>query len=55
MANYIKKFFGKFAKNRDSKKNPIEVIEVKTGNKVSYAGYNLGDTQTQEKHLSFPR
>lgn len=48
MANYIKKFFGKFAKNKDSKKNSIEVIEVKTGNKVSYAGYNLGDTQTQE-------
>ena len=48
MANYIKKFFGKFAKNRDSKKNPIEVIEVKTGNKVSYAGYNIGDTEAQE-------
>lgn len=48
MANYIKKFFGKFAKNRDSKKNPIEVIEVKTGNKVSYVGYNLGNTQAQE-------
>lgn len=48
MANYIKKFFGKFAKNRDSKKNSIEVIEVKTGNKVSYAGYNIGDTEAQE-------
>lgn len=48
MANYIKKFFGKFAKNKDSKKNSIEVIEVKTGNKISYAGYNLGDTEAQE-------
>lgn len=47
MANYIKRFFGKFAKNRDSKKT-IEVIEVKTGNKVSYAGYNVGDTEAQE-------
>ena len=49
MANNIKKFFGKFAKSKSSKKNTIgEVIEVKTGNKVSYVGYNLGDTQTQE-------
>lgn len=48
MANYIKKFFGKFAKNKDSKKNSIEVIEVKTGNKVSYAGYNIGDSEAQE-------
>jgi len=48
LANYIKKFFGKFAKNKDSKKNSIEVIEIKTGNKVSYAGYNIGDTEAQE-------
>ena len=48
MANIIKDFFGKFAKNKSSKKNTIEVIEVKTGNKVSYAGYKVGDTQTQE-------
>lgn len=48
MANYIKKFFGKFAKSKGSKKNPIEVIEVKTGNKISYAGYNIGDTEAQE-------
>lgn len=48
MANYIKKFFGKFAKNKDSKKNSIEVIEIKTGNKVSYAGYNIGDSEAQE-------
>lgn len=48
MANNIKKFFGKFAKSRSSKKNSIEVIEVKTGNKVSYAGYNIGDTEAQE-------
>jgi len=48
LANYIKSFFGKFAKNKDSKKKSIEVIEVKTGNKVSYAGYNIGDTEAQE-------
>ena len=48
MANNIKKFFGKFAKSRSSKKNSIEVIEVKTGNKVSYAVYNIVDTEAQE-------
>jgi len=48
LANSIKKFFGKFAKSRSSKKNSIEVIEIKTGNKVSYAGYNIGDTEAQE-------
>lgn len=48
MANNIKKFFGKFAKSKKPKKNSIEVIEVKTGNKVSYAGYNIGDTEAQE-------
>ena len=48
MANNIKNFFGKFAKNKEPKKNTIEVIEVKNGNKVSWAGYNIGDTQTQE-------
>ena len=48
MANNIKKFFGKFAKSKSSKKNTIEVIEVKNGNKVSYAGYNVGDSETQE-------
>lgn len=48
MANSIKKFFGKFAKSRDSKNKVIEVVEVKTGNKVSYAGYNIGDTEAQE-------
>ena len=48
MANNIKKFFGKFAKSRKPKKNSIEVIEVKTGNKISYAGYNIGDTEAQE-------
>lgn len=48
MANNIKNFFGKFAKSRSSKKNSIEVIEVKTGNKISYAGYNIGDTEAQE-------
>ena len=48
MANNIKNFFGKFAKSRKPKKNSIEVIEVKTGNKISYAGYNIGDTEAQE-------
>ena len=48
MANNIKKFFGKFAKSKKPKKNAIEVIEVKTGNKISYAGYNIGDTEAQE-------
>ena len=48
MANNIKKFFGKFAKSKKPKKNSIEVIEVKTGNKISYAGYNIGDTEAQE-------
>ena len=50
MANNIKKIFGKFAKKRDSKKNTqtVTVIEVKSGNKVSYAGYNVGDTEAQE-------
>ena len=48
MANSIKKIFGKFAKSKKPKKNAIEVIEIKTGNKVSYAGYNVGDTEAQE-------
>ena len=48
MANNILNFFGKFAKSKNPKKNTIEVIEVKTGNKVSYAGYNIGDTEAQE-------
>ena len=49
MANSIVKFFGKFAKSKSSKKNTVgEVIEVKTGGKVSYAGYKIGDEQTQE-------
>lgn len=49
MANNIVKFFGKFAKSKSSKKNTVgEVIEVKTGGKVSYAGYKIGDEQTQE-------
>ena len=48
MANNIKNFFGKFAKSRKPKKNSIEVIEIKTGNKVSYAGYNIGDSEAQE-------
>lgn len=49
MANNIKNFFGKFAKSKKPKNNSVgEVIEVKTGTKVSYAGYKIGDTETQE-------
>ena len=53
MANSIKHFFGKFAKNKKPKKQSnAQVIEVKTGNKVSYVGYSLGDTVTQEQQAS---
>lgn len=53
MANYIKNLFGKFAKDKSSKsKITTEVIEVKTGNKLSYAGYTVGDTITQEQQAS---
>jgi hypothetical protein len=52
LANQIKKFFGKFAKSKQPNKNTIEVIEVKTGNKVSYAGYSVGDTEEQEYQSS---
>lgn len=59
MANKINKFFGKFAKNNKPKKQnqqgnqeTIPVIEIQTGNKVSYAGYNVGDTETQEYQAS---
>lgn len=53
MANNIKKIFGKFAKERKpKKKDNVTVIEVKTGTKTSYAGYNVGDTETQEYQAS---
>lgn len=55
MANKISNFFGRFAKSKNPKKgnnSTIEVIEVKTGNKASYAGYTLGDTVTQEDQSS---
>lgn len=52
MANQVKRFFGKFAKNKKPKNNNIEVIEVKTGAKMSYAGYNVDDTVTQEQQAS---
>lgn len=53
MANNMKHFFGKFAKSKKPKKESnIEVIEVKTGSKLSYAGYNAGDTVTQEQQAS---
>lgn len=51
MANKVKKFFGKFAKDKKPKKtNDTQVIEIeiKEGNKISYAGYSIGDTETQE-------
>lgn len=52
MANTIKNFFGKFAKNSKPKKSNIEVIEIKTGNQISSLGYNIGDTETQEYQAS---
>lgn len=53
MANKLNKFFGKFAKEKNPKnQNNVTVIEVKTGNKVSYAGYQIGDTETQEYQSS---
>ena len=53
MANNVNKFFGKFAKERKPKKNNnVTVIEVQTGGKISYAGYNVGDTVTQEYQAS---
>lgn len=51
MANKIKNFFGKFANNKKPNKN-VNVIEVKTGSNVSYAGYNIGDSETQEYQAS---
>lgn len=53
MANRIKKFFGKFAKSKQPKTSEnMEVIEVKTGGKLSYAGYSVGDTVQQESQAS---
>lgn len=52
MANNIKNFFGKFAKSKKPNNNTYNVIEVKTGGKLSYAGYNVGDTETQEYQSS---
>ena len=46
MANILKLFFDKFVKNKQP--NKVEVIEVKTTDKVSSLGYNLNDTVTQE-------
>lgn len=52
MANKIKQIFGKFAKEKKPKNENVTVIEVKSGNKISYAGYNIGDTETQEYQAS---
>lgn len=53
MANEVNKFFGKFAKSKKpNTKTEVNVIEVKEGNKISYAGYNIGDTETQEYQAS---
>lgn len=55
MANELNKFFGKFAKEKKPKKQnqeTVTMIEVKTGDKTSYAGYNVGDTETQEYQAS---
>lgn len=61
LANIIKNFFGKFAKSKQPKKKlqpensgnqAVEVYEIRTGNKVSYAGYRIDDTETQEYQSS---
>ena len=55
MANSRKSFFGKFAKEKKPKKQnqeTITVIEVKTGGKTSYAGYQVGDSEPQEYQAS---
>ena len=53
LANELNSFFGKFAKGKQPKKqNNVTVIEVQTGSKLSYAGYNVGDTVTQEYQAS---
>ena len=53
MANELNSFFGKFAKKKEPKQNSnVTVIEVNTGSKMSYAGYNIGDTVTQEYQAS---
>ena len=41
------------AKNKTGQTtNTIDVIEIKTGDKVSYVGYNVGDTVEQESQAS---
>ena len=54
MANILKKFFDRFVKDTKTKKsnNQINVIEVKTGDRISTTGYNIGDTETQEYQSS---
>ena len=53
MANNIKKFFGKFANKKTTKKsNNVIELEIQQGGKVSYAGYKVGDTKTQEYEAS---
>lgn len=47
MANRIKDILDKIFVKK-TQKNNIEVIEVKTGNKISSFGYNVGDTVEQE-------
>lgn len=46
MANIFKSFFDKFVKKNQP--NVVEVVEVKTTDKVSSFGYNLNDTITQD-------
>ena len=53
LANELNSFFGKFAKEKKPKKQEnVTVIEVQTGGKISYAGYQAGDTVTQEYQAS---
>lgn len=47
MANRIGNFFGKIFVKK-TQKNKVQVIEVKTNDKVSSFGYNIGDTTEQE-------
>lgn len=52
MANRIKRFFGKFTKNKNTSKKNTQVIEIKEGPRVSSTGYNIGDTETEEYQAS---
>lgn len=48
MANIFKSFFDRFVKKNQPNNKTIEVIEVKTTDKISSFGYNVNDTVTQD-------